>query len=136
MLFFLFIKVNHSILFFPSNISLYPVKSRKCFFVFLLLSGHIQFNPGPAPFINVNATSSLCVYEPFSSPSYAKLRVATLSARSIYNKSAVICDHIMKNKLDVFSISETWKHNSEMTNSLLLSLLPLNYCPSQYYERP
>ena len=97
MQFFLLIRVNHSVLFFffSSIISFRPVKSRKFFLIFLLLlSGDIQLNPGPAPLINVNATSPLDVYEPFSSPSYAKLRIATLNARSISNKSAVICDHI------------------------------------------
>ena len=94
--------------FFPSIINFRSVKSRKCFLVILLLrSGDIQLNLSPAPFIKINATSPPDVYEPFSSPSYAKLRVAILNARSISNKSAVICDHIIDNKLDVLCISET-----------------------------
>ena len=65
--------------FFPSITSFHPVKSRKCFLAFLLLfSGDIQLSPGPAPFINVNAISPLDVYEPFSSPSYAKLYMLQL----------------------------------------------------------
>ena len=137
MQFLLLIRVNYSVFFFPSTINFRPVKSRKCFLVFLLLlSGDIQLNPGPAPFININATSPLDVYEPFSSPSYAKLRVATLNARSISNKSAVICDHIIENKLDVLCISETWINDGEMTSSLLSSLLPSEYCLSHYYGRP
>ena len=88
----------------------------------LLFSSDIQLNPGLAPFINVSATSPLDVCEPFSSLSYAKLRVATLNARSISNKSAVICDQIIKNRLDVLCISENWIYDGEMTNSLLSSL--------------
>ena len=123
--------------FFPSPTNFRPVKSRKCFLVFLLLfSGDIQLNPGPASFININATLPLDVYEPFSSPSYAKLRVATLNARSMSNKSAVICDHIIENKLDVLCISETWINGDEMTSSLLSSFLPSDYCLSQCYGRP
>ena len=57
--------------FFPSTISFRLVKTCKRFLVFLLLfSGDIQLNPGSAPFINVNATPPLDVYELFSSPSY------------------------------------------------------------------
>ena len=123
--------------FFPSTINFRPVKSRKCFLVFLhLLSGDIQLNPSPAPLININATSPLDVYELFSSPSYVKLRVATLNARSISNKSDVICDHIIENKLDVLCISETWINDGEVTSSLLSSLLLSDYCLSQYYGRP
>ena len=110
---------------------------RKCFLVFLfLLSGDIQLNPGSAPFINVNATSPLDVYEPFFSPSYSKLRVPTLNARSISNKFAVICDHILENKFAVLSLSETWINDGQMTKSLLISPLPSYYCLSQYYGRP
>ena len=103
--------------FFPNITSFRPVKSCKyCLAFLLLLSGDIQFNPGPASFMNVKGTSPLDVYEPFSSPSYAKLYVATFNARSISNKSAVICDHIIENKLDALCISETWINDSEMTN--------------------
>ena len=102
----------------------------------LLLSGDVQLNPGPAPFINVNATSTIDAYEPFSSPWYSKLRVAILNIRSISNKSAVICDYTIDNMVDVLCISETWINDGEMTNSLLSSLLPSNYCLSQYYGRP
>ena len=66
---------------------------------------------------NVNAFSPLDVYEPFSSPSYAKLRVAALNARSISNKFAIICDQIIENRLDFLCISETWINDGEMINS-------------------
>ena len=118
--------------FFPSIISFHSVKSRKCFLVFLLLlSGDIQLNPGPALFINVNATSPLDVFEPFSSPTLNYvLPLIMLGLCPI----AVICDYIIENKLDVLCISETWINDGEMTNSGLSSLPP-KHCLSQYYGR-
>ena len=76
----------------------------------------------------------LDAYEPFLSLSHTKLHVATLNARSISNKSAIICDHIIENKFDVLCISETWINDGEMTNSLLSFLLPSNCCLSQSME--
>ena len=54
----------------------------------------------------------------------------------IDSKPAVICDHIIENKLNVLCISEICINDGEMTNSLLLFLLPYNYFLSQYYGRP
>jgi exonuclease III len=80
--------------------------------------------------------SLLDVYEPFSSPTLPKLRIATLNARSLCNKSAVISDHILHNKLDILCVTETWVNDGEFSNSFASSLLPPNYSLSQYYGRP
>ena len=76
------------------------------------------------------------IYEPFPSPSYNKLCIATLNTRSILNKSAVIYDNTVDNKLNALCVSETWINDGEITNSLLSSLLPHNYSFSQYHGRP
>ena len=83
-----------------------------------------------------NSISPLDVYEPFSSPALPKLRIATLNARSVCNKSAVISDHILHNKLDILCLTETWVNDGEFSNSFASSLLPPNYSLSQYYGRP
>ena len=53
-------------------------------------------------------SSPLDVYEPFLSPTVPKLRMATLNSRSVVNKSAVINNHILENKIDILCITETW----------------------------
>ena len=62
--------------------------------------------------------------------------MATLNSRSVVNKSAVINNHILENKIDILCITETWINNGEFSNSLLSSLIPSNYVLSQYYGRP
>ena len=48
------------------------------------------------------------MYERFLSPTVPKLRMATLNSRSVVNKSAVINNHILENKIDILCITETW----------------------------
>ena len=52
------------------------------------------------------------------------------------SKSAIINDHILKNKIDIFRITETWINVGQFTNSLLPSLFPPNFVLSQFYDRP
>ena len=90
---------------------------------------YLCIHPGLAPFINFDSTFLLDFYEPFLFHSYAKLRVATLKAlkaQSIFNKSAVIWDYIIKSRLDDVCISETWINDGEMTNSLFSPYFPPN----------
>ena len=83
-----------------------PILSPKCFVMFLLLflSGDIQLNPGPVSLKSQYVSSPLDVYEPFLSPTVPKLRLATLNSRSVVNKSAVINNHILENKIDILCI--------------------------------
>ena len=120
------------------NIIVRPILSRKCFVMFLLLflSGDIQLNPGPVSLKSQYVSSPLDVYEPCLSPTVPKLRLATLNSRSVVNKSAVINNHILENKIDILCITETWINEGEFSNSLLSSLIPFNYVLSQYYGRP
>ena len=83
-----------------------------------------------------NFTSPLVVYEPFSSSTPPKLRIATLNSRYVCNKSAVISDHILYNKLNIICLTETWINDGEFSNAFASSLLPPNYSLSKYYERP
>ena len=83
-----------------------------------------------------NVTSPLDVYEPFSSPTHLELRIATLNARFVCNKSAVIYDHILAIKLDIICLTETWINDGEFSNSFASSLLPPNYSLSQNCGRP
>ena len=83
-----------------------------------------------------NFTSPLDVYEPFSSPTLPKLRIATLNARSVCNKSAVISDHKLSDKLNIICLTETWINYGEFSNSFASSFLPQNYTLSQYHGRP
>ena len=62
--------------------------------------------------------------------------MATLNSRSVVNKSAVINNHILENKIDILCITETWINDGKFLNSLLPSLIPSNYVLSQYYGRP
>ena len=106
-------------------------------FLLQFLSGDIQLNPGPVSLKrHLYFSSTLDVYEPFLSPTVPKLRMATLNSRSIVNKSAVINNHILENKIDILCITETWINDGEFSNSLLFSLIPSNYVLSQYYGRP
>ena len=73
-----------------------------------------------------NFTSPFDIYEPFSSTALPKLRMATLNARSVCNKSSVISDHILHNKIDIFCLIETWTNDGEFSNSFTSSLLPPN----------
>ena len=84
----------------------------------------------------VDFTSPLDDYESFSSPTLSKLRIATLNARSVCNKSAGISDHILSNKFDIICLTETWISDGEFSNSFASSSLPPNYSLSQYYGRP
>ena len=83
-----------------------------------------------------NFTFSLDVYELFSSSILHKLRIATLNARSVCNKSAVISDYILSHKINIICLTETWINDGEFSNSFASSLLPPNYSLSQYYGRP
>ena len=80
----------------------------KCFYIFIILflSGDIQLNPGPIS-LNHYFSSPFDVYEPFSTPNAPKLRIATLNSRSVLNKSAIINNHILENKIDILCITET-----------------------------
>ena len=120
------------------NIIVRPILFRKCFVMFLLLflSGDIQLNPGPVSLKSQYVSFPLDVYEPFLSPTVPKLRMATLNSRSVVNKSAVINNHILENKIDILCITETWINDGEFSNSLLSSSIPSNYVLSQYYGRP
>ena len=75
------------------------------------------------------------MYEPFSSPTAPNLRIATLNPRSVQNKSAIINNHILENKIDILCITESWINNGQFKNSLLFSLLSPNYVLSQYNGR-
>ena len=75
------------------------------------------------------------MYEPFLSLTVPKLRMATLSSRSVFNKSAVINNLILETKINILCITETWINDDEFSNSLLSSLIPSNYVLSQYYGR-
>ena len=72
----------------------------------------------------------------FSSPALPKLLIATLNACSVCNKSAVILDHILSNKLDTICLTETWINDGEFSNSFASSLLSPNYSLSQYFGNP
>ena len=113
----------------PHNIIVCPIVSRKCFFIFILLflSGDIQLNPGPVSLNNQYVSFPLDVYEPFSHPTAPNLCITTLNSRSELNKSAIINNHILENKIDTSCITETWINDGQFTNSLLSSLLPPNY---------
>ena len=100
--------------FLPPKLKFRPVVLCKCFLISLLfLCEDIQPNPGPMSVSSQNCTSPLNVYEPFSSPSLPNLRIATLNARSVYNKFAVIFDHMLFNKLDIICLTETWINDGE-----------------------
>ena len=71
----------------------------------------------------------------FQLPTAPNLRIATLNSRSVLNKSAIIDNHILENKIDILCITETWINDSQFTNSLLSSLFPPKYVLSQYYGR-
>ena len=132
---------NSLLYFLLPNSILCPLLSRKCMIIYLLLflSGNFHPNPGPASlhkFINI---SPLDIYEPFSvSLSLLKLRIglATLNARSVCNKYAVIYNHIVENNLDFLCLTETWINNGDILDYLLPSLLPPNYSLAQHFGRP
>ena len=118
------------------NIIVCPIVSRKCFFIFILLflSGDIQLNPGLVSLNNQHVSSPLDVYEPFLSPTAPNLRIATLNFRSVLNKSAIINNRILENKIDILRIIETWINDGQFKNLLSSSLLPSNYVLLQYYK--
>ena len=76
-------------------------------FILLFLSGDILLNPGPVSLNNWNASSPLDEYKPFSSLTAPNLRIATLNSKSVLNKSAIINNHILENKIDFLCIAET-----------------------------
>ena len=79
---FSFHESNTPYYFLPPILNFLSVLSRKCFLIFLLfLCKDIQPNPGPMSVSSHNFTSPLDVYEPFSSLTLPKLRIATLNAR-------------------------------------------------------
>ena len=90
------------------NIIVRPIVSRKHFYIFILLflSGDIQLNPGPIS-LNQYVYSPLDVYEPFSTPTAPNLRITTLNSKSALNKSAIINNHILENKIDTLGVTET-----------------------------
>ena len=55
---------------------------------------------------------------------------------TVCNKSAVISDYILSNKLDIIYLTETWIDVGEFSNSFTSSFVSPNYLLSQYYERP
>ena len=67
-------------------------------------------------------------------PNY--IRIGLLNSRSVCNKSAVIYNHILENSLDILCLTETGINDSDISSSLLSSLLPPNYDLAQYYGRP
>ena len=71
-----------------------------------VLCGDILPNPGSMLVSSHNFTSLSDVYEPFSSLTLHKLNIATLNTRSVCNKSAVICDHILHNKIDSICLTD------------------------------
>ena len=101
----------------------------------MFLCGDIQPNPGNMSVSSHNFTSPLDVYEPFSSPTLPKLRIGTLNARCVCNKSAVISDHILSNKLDIICLTEKWVDDGEFSNSFASSLFLPNNSLFQYYGR-
>ena len=69
---------------------------------------------------------------------YCRISVSSnnMNSRSVVNKSAVINNHILENKIGNLCIIETWINDGEFSNSLLSSFIPSNYVLSQYYGRP
>ena len=117
----------------PPQLNFRLLVSRKCFLILLLfLSGDIQPNHGPMSVSSHNFTPPLDVYEPFLLPTLPTLRIATLNARSVNNKSAVIFDHILYNKFDIICLTEIWINDGDFSNTFASSLLPPNYSLSQY----
>ena len=41
--------------------------------------------------------------------------MTTLNSRSVVNKSAVINNHILENKIDILCITETWINDGEFS---------------------
>ena len=119
------------------NIIVRPIVSRKCFFIFILLflSGAIQLNSGLLSLNNQYVLPHLMFMNLFHLPLPPYLRIATLNSRFVLNKSAIIRNHILENKIDILCITETWINDGQFTSSLLFSLLPLNYVLSKYYGR-
>ena len=76
-------------------------------FLLLFLSDDLQLNPSLFSLKSQYVSSPLDVYEPFLSPTVPKLRMATLNSRSVVNKSAVINNHILENKVGILCITET-----------------------------
>ena len=100
------------------------------------MSGDIKLNPGPVSLKSQYVSYPLDVYEPFLLPTVPKLCMATLNSQSVVNKSAIINNHILENKIDILCITETWINDGEFSNSLLPSLIPSNYVLLRYYGRP
>ncbi len=68
-----------------------------CSSLLLLLAGDIAVNPGPAS---------------------SNLRIGTVNARSMREKSPTISDLVKCKSLDIFGITETWLSSNETTSSL------------------
>jgi hypothetical protein len=77
-------------------------------FCLLLLAGDVQANPGPMAHCNLQRAS---------------LRIATLNARSVHLKAALINDIVTTEKLDCLVVTETWFNES----SVYADLLPDGY---------
>ena len=90
-------------------------------FLLLFLSNDIQLNPGPVSLKSHYVSSPLGEYEPFLSHTVPKLRMAMLNSRSVVNKSTVINNHILENKIDILCITEILINGGEVSNSLLSS---------------
>ena len=119
------------------NVIVCPIVSLNAFlFLFLFFSGDIQLKPGPISLNKQYIFSLLDVYEPFSFPTAPNVNIANLNSRSVLNKSTIINNHLLENKIDILCITETRINDSQFTNSLLFSLFPPNYILSQYYGRP
>ena len=58
-----------------------------------------------------------------------------LNARSVCNKSAVICNHLVENNPDSLCVTETWINYDDISGPVLFSLLPPNYDLTQHYGR-
>ena len=139
MQFFLLIRATILYCFFPSIISFRSIESHNCFLVFLLLL-LVIFN-----LTLVLLLSSMLM--PLHHLMFMNLShllrmlnyVLLLLMFGLYTINLllfVITLKIIENKLDFLCISETRINEGEVTNSLLSSLLPLNYCLSQCYGRP
>ena len=108
--------LNPYFLLFP-NFIFRPLLSCNCIIIYLILFlyGNIHPNPGPVQFHKLINTSPLDIFEPFcSSPLQRKLRMALLNVRSVCNKSAVICNHILENSLDILCLTEAWINDGDI----------------------
>ena len=96
----------------------------------------IQLNPGPVSLNIRYVFFQLDAYELFSSPTAPNLHIATLNSGSMLNKSAIINNYILENKIDILCITKILINDGQLTSSLLSSLCPPNNTLSQYYGYP